>query len=103
MPPNATHSTRRPRHRAGRHGAAADEYAAFGVAAPSHLVVVRADERMAAGAEKHDLAVVGLRLVLEPGFDVGAPEFAFVFGTGTEVNDVLDREAFGGLGSEKGF
>src|SRR6267378_752216 len=51
---------------------------ACGKAAPAHLIVEGADERVAARPKENNASVIRLRLVLEPCLDVGAPEFAFV-------------------------
>ena len=47
---------------------------------------------MAAGAKESNLAVVRLRLVLEPCLNMCAPEFTFVFRTHGEIDDVIHGE-----------
>src|SRR5205807_268332 len=64
-----------------------DQHAASGVSTPTHLVIKGADERVAASAKERDSACVRLRLVLEPGLDVSAPEFAFVLRSHGEIDD----------------
>ena len=78
-------------------------YARPGERSPSHLVVERANQRVSAGAEQNDPAIVWLGLIAQPGLDMVTPEFAFVLRPAGKVHDVFNGKAILQVPGEKRF